>query len=102
MFIFLTASKFYKIREKLLPPNPKSLDFEVPELYSKANNGEEFLMYDSISKKLGGRLMVFTTQTLLRMLCDCEIILVDGTFKTCPNLFSQVYVIMGQHLDEGN
>ena len=101
MFFYIVASRFYKIREKLLPSNPKSLDFQAPQLYSTTNDGEEFLIYDSISKRLGGRLMIFSTQSLIQMLCECEIILIDGTFKTRPTLFSQVYVIMGQHLDEG-
>ena len=85
----------------MLPSNPTSLDFEVPELYSTTHSGEDFLIYDSTRKKLGGRLMIFSTKRLIKMLCSCEIILIDGTFKTRPTLFSQVYVIMGQHLDEG-
>ncbi len=84
-----------------MPPNPRSFDFEVPPLYTITHSGEEFLIYDSIHKKLGGRLMIFSTKLLLKTLCSCEVILIDGTFKTRPVLFSQVYVIMGQHLDEG-
>ncbi|CAF1360767.1 unnamed protein product [Adineta ricciae] len=94
------ASKFYKIRAKLLPPTPKSLDFEVPTFYSTTHQGENFLLYDATHKKLGGRLMIFSTRYLIQMLCSCEVILVDGKFKTRPTMFSQVYVIMGQHLDE--
>ncbi|CAF0848187.1 unnamed protein product [Didymodactylos carnosus] len=94
------ASKFYKIRAKMLPPNPKSPDFEVPKLYSTTNNNEDFLIYDSTHKKLGGRLMIFSTKALIEILCDCDTILIDGTFKTRPILFAQVYVIMGKHLGE--
>ncbi|CAF1354279.1 unnamed protein product [Rotaria magnacalcarata] len=79
------ASRFHKIRAKMIPPNPKSLDFEVPELYSTTHSGEEFLIYDSTHKKIGG---------------SCEVIFIDGTFKTRPMMFSQVYVIMGLHLAE--
>lgn len=87
---------------KMLPPNPKSLDFQVPNLYSTTNNDEVFLLYDSTHKKLGGRLMIFSTQELIKMLSHCEIILIDGTFKTRPIRFSQVYVIMGKYMGEGN
>ncbi|CAF4959937.1 unnamed protein product [Rotaria sp. Silwood1] len=67
----------------MLSTNPKSLDFEVPELYSTTHSGENFLIYDSTYKKT-----------------SCEVILIDGTFKTRPIMFSQVYVIIDQHLGE--
>ncbi|CAF3941000.1 unnamed protein product, partial [Rotaria sp. Silwood1] len=35
----------------MLPTNPKSLDFEVPDLYSTTYSGENFLIYDSTLKK---------------------------------------------------
>ncbi|CAF3027632.1 unnamed protein product [Rotaria sp. Silwood2] len=98
-FLF-SASRFHKIRAKMIPPNPKSLDFEVPELYSTTHSGDKFLIHDSTHKKLGGRLMIFSTQQLIKMLCSCEVIFIDGTFKTRPMMFSQVYVIMGLHLAE--
>ncbi|CAF4146188.1 unnamed protein product, partial [Didymodactylos carnosus] len=61
----------------MLPPNPKSPDFEVPKLYSTTNNNEDFLIYDSTHKKLGGRLMIFSTKALIEILCDCDTILID-------------------------
>ncbi|CAF2592455.1 unnamed protein product [Rotaria sp. Silwood2] len=94
------ASKFYKIRAKMVPSNPKSMNFKVPQLYSTTHDDDEFLIYDSIHKKIGGRLMIFSTEVLIKILCSCEIIFVDGTFKTRPIMFSQVYVIMGMHLAE--
>jgi hypothetical protein len=100
-FCLLLVSKFYKIRAKLMPPNPKSFNFKMPPLYTTTHSGKEFLIYDSTHKKLSGRLMIFSTKVLIKMLCSCETILVDGTFKTRPVLFFQVYVIIGQHLDEG-
>ncbi|CAF4412316.1 unnamed protein product [Rotaria sp. Silwood2] len=94
------ASRYYKIRAKLLPPNPKSLDFELPASYSTTHEGENFLLYDSTHKKLGGRLMILSSKYLIQMLCSCDVMLIDGTFKIRPSMFSQVDVIMGQHLDE--
>ncbi|CAM4888865.1 unnamed protein product [Rotaria socialis] len=93
-------SKFYKIRSKLLPPNPKSLDFEVPDSCAMTHDGENFLIYDSTREIFGGRLMIFSTKVFIEMLCECEVILIDGTFKTRPIMFAQVYVIMGKHLGE--
>jgi hypothetical protein len=85
----------------MVPPNSKSPDFDVPESYTRTNDGEEFLMYDATNAKLGGRLMIFSTKVLIEMLCASEVILIDGTFKTRPMMFSQVYVVMGKHLEEG-
>ena len=89
------------MRAKLVPPNPKSPDFDVPDSFTENNKGENFLIYDEIHAKLGGRLMIFSTKALIEMLCGCEVIMVDGTFKTRPMMFSQVYVNMGKYLQEG-
>ncbi|CAM2726672.1 unnamed protein product [Rotaria socialis] len=86
----------------MLPPNPKSLDFEVPDSCAMTHNGENFLIYDSTRKIFGGRLMIFSTKVFIEMLCECEVILIDGTFKTRPIMFAQVYVIMGKHLGEAD
>ncbi|CAF1278291.1 unnamed protein product [Adineta steineri] len=48
------ASRLYTIRAKLLSPNPKSLNLEVPVSYST-------------HKKLDGRLMIFSTRYLIQM-----------------------------------
>lgn len=85
----------------MVPPNPKSPDFDVPESYSRTHDGEEFLIYDAAHAKLGGRLMIFSTKVLIEMLCASEVILIDGTFKTRPMMFAQVYVVMGKHFEEG-
>lgn len=89
------------MRAKLVPPNPKSPDFDVPDSFTRTHKGETFLIYDEIHSKFGGRLMIFSTKALIEMLCSCEVILVDGTFKTRPIMFSQVYVVMGKYLEEG-
>jgi hypothetical protein len=62
----------------MMPPNPKLFDFEIPSSYTTTHNGENFLIYDSIHKKLGGILMIFSTKILIKMLCSCEVILIDG------------------------
>ena len=48
-FLFhLIASRFYKIRSSMVPPNPKSPDFEVSELYSRIHDCEDFLIYKGV------------------------------------------------------
>ena len=45
--------------------------------------------------------MIFSTKVLIEMLCATEVILIDGTFKTRPMMFAQVYVVIGKHLEDG-
>lgn len=89
------------MRAKQVPPVPKSPDFDIPESFRRNNKNEEFLAYDRFHAKLGGRLLIFTTKTLMEILCQSEQMMVDGTFKTRPIMFSQVYVIMGKYLGDG-
>lgn len=90
------------MRAKTMPPNPKSPDFEIPPSYSNTLKNDNFVVHDTIHSKIGGRLLVFSTKSLVEVLCGCETIFVDGTFKIRPTMFSQVYVIMGLYLDEGD
>jgi hypothetical protein len=41
----------------------------------------------------GKAFVMFTTSTNLRVLCDCDTVLMDGTFKSCPKFFQQIYGI---------
>lgn len=43
---------------------------------------------------------MFSTPKLLSALFSSDIILCDGTFKTRPLLFQQVYVLMGKYHGE--
>ena len=46
---------------------------------------------DDISE--GSRIIVFGTDDSLSRLCASDIVLMDGTFKVCPRVFYQLYVI---------
>jgi len=37
--------------------------------------------------------VVFVTRTNLETLCNAEIVLMDGTFKSCPKHFYHLYTI---------
>jgi hypothetical protein len=94
------ANTFYKKRARRHPVQPKTQDFDFPDLYSKNNRGEEFIIYDTNKERLDGWLLMFSTPKLLCALFDSDIILSDGTFKTRPLLFQQVYVLMGRYNGE--
>ena len=76
------------------PVQPESLDeLVIPSEYQMTAKGENFLLYDSGPNTQ--RMIIFGTQRNVEMLNASHIWLADGTFKTAPSLFSQVYTIHG-------
>ncbi|KAE9523275.1 hypothetical protein AGLY_016223 [Aphis glycines] len=88
-----------KVRRKNLPPNPKTLnDFgTLPDRYQKTLTGEHFLIYDSLDDDSvnEGRVVVFSTRRNLELLARSDCWFLDGTFKVCPTIFTQVFTILG-------
>jgi len=56
---------------------------------------EDFLMFCA-ETNTNNDMVVFATCTNLRTLAACDIVLMDGTFKSCPRFFMQLYTIFGQ------
>lgn len=74
-------------------PQPQNArEMEIPERYRQTIRGELFLQYDS---GLGdeNRILVFSTQRNLELLEHCDQWFADGTFKTVPQIFFQLYTI---------
>lgn len=107
-------------RAENTPANPKSLaDLdEISELYTKTVSGDNFLLYDSKAndKVPDGRVLVFYTKRNLEILRECNVWFADGNFeviiiffynkaiaeifffsfsKVLPNIFTQVFTILG-------
>ena len=77
------------------PVQPTSLDqLALPDEYQKTAKGEQFLLYDCGAAD-AERFLIFGTQTNLQMLQSSMCWLADGTLKTAPALFAQVYVVHG-------
>lgn len=55
----------------------------------KSNRDENFLLVNHYENNI----LVFSTITNLKFLSQVDTILVDGTFKSCPKLFTQFYFI---------
>ncbi|KAI6652396.1 hypothetical protein LOD99_7410 [Oopsacas minuta] len=68
-------------------------ELALPAVYHQTAKGEQFLLYDSGVDDVH-RFLIFATQHNLGMLQRSKICLADGTFKTAPPLFAQVYVGM--------
>ena len=83
-------------RSKCRPVLPVSrMELNLPEEFTQTRQGEPFLIANDGEED---RIMVFSTAAHLEVLCQSEIVLGDGTFKSSPQLFSQIYIIFGVHL----
>ena len=73
-------------------PQPIILeDLEIPKVYKITVKGDEFLLLDSGPEF--HRILIFGTHQNVEMLRGAQFWLDDGTFKTAPALFTQLYVI---------
>ena len=68
-------------------------DIVFPEEYKTTVKGDPFLLYDSGSDV--NRMIIYSTRDNLRCLARADHWYVDGTFKTVPLLFYQLYTIHG-------
>ncbi|CAM4847238.1 unnamed protein product, partial [Rotaria magnacalcarata] len=89
------ASDLQKLRRKALPPLPSDQRFVIPPAYQTTYGSEQFLIYDKRKSAYGGRLLIFASEEQLNVLFQSDVLFADGTFKVCPKLFEQLYVIIG-------
>jgi len=57
----------------------------------KTNRVELFLLINNSEKNI----IAFLTQTNLKYLTECAVLYIDGTFKSCPKPFYQLFIIHG-------
>ena len=91
-----------KLKRGALPKEPSTAaEIDLPEEYTKTgpNDGTPFLVYDNKDTP-NRRMLVFATDQGLRHLCRARQWFMDGTFKTCPRVFHQLYIIRVP-LDQG-
>ncbi|XP_022161380.1 uncharacterized protein LOC111027331 [Myzus persicae] len=74
------------------PSNPFTItDITIPDKYSQTIDGRTFLINDI--EPVESRILVFATKENLDLLSKSDHWFADGTFKSCPPLFTQVYTI---------
>jgi MULE transposase domain/FLYWCH zinc finger domain len=84
-----------RIRSSDLPTEPDSLGgLIIPEDLTKTLDGSEFLVRDSVIDE--DRILLFTTIVNVRYLEQSSFWIMDGTFKTVPTIFRQLYTIHGR------
>ena len=100
-----------RARRQNCPPNPRKLtEFnELPRRYRETLLGETFLLHDTGPPDAGsdvesgdedddenvGRVLVFATRRNIELLCNSTIWFLDGTFKSSPAIFCQIFTILG-------
>jgi hypothetical protein len=91
----LKAVKHHCTAAKVLPKLPKTQnDIALEGAWTETTAGESFLLNDD-TNELSQRILIFATDSNLRMLCDSNTVFGDGTFYSCPGLFYQLYTLHG-------
>lgn len=92
--VFFSESGLLKSRRKMYPPLPSDQNFLLPDFISRTVDSSRFLLSDQRDSRFGGRLLVFSSEIQMDLLLQADVLMADGTFRSCPRLFEQVYVIM--------
>lgn len=82
-----------KIRQGAVTVPQTVLDLCVLDQYKVTSEGKPFLLYDSGA--IENRILVFSTEDNLKALSKSNNWYVDGTFKTVPLIFNQLFMIHG-------
>ena len=81
----------YYQRHLLIPNLPTKREDTLPEgVYTKTMDGKDFLAFDTQPQN---RITEYATVDNLRLLCEATDVQCDGTFKTAPKLFHQLYTL---------
>lgn len=82
-----------RIQNRHRPINPLTLqELHIQPPYSRTLSGDQFVHFDSGSEDTNRFIMFYTTRNLER-LSHSRTILCDGTFKTVPSQFYQLYTV---------
>ena len=80
------------VRKLEIPPQPQNLEeINIPNFLQLTLNGNSFLVKDFVVGE--DRILLFTTQENIQYLSQAEYWMMDGTFKTVPTIFYQLYTI---------
>ena len=84
--------KYQRIKEEFPTATPQCLtDLVIPDRYKRTKRDEPFLLYGSGPSE--DRILFFSTQRDLGFLKNSKELFGDGTFKTAPLLFEQIYTL---------
>ena len=85
------------------PVNPKSLsELVLPPNYIKTMKEDCFLLWDSTFRNDLRRSLMFGSPENINILATADHVIIDGTFKTSPQLFHQMVTVHGIFRDIWN
>lgn len=80
----------YKNRRAHYPPIPADRTLLVlPPPMTQTQDGKQFLLH----AEPGNEFLLFATDANLRLLCEADIVSMDGTFDACPHLYGQLFTL---------
>ena len=88
-------STLYRYRSNALPPIPDEIDDvdfnQIPAVWSTTSRGTRFMRKHDINFGI----TLFCTNEQLDLLSETRFLVADGTFKTAPDPYRQVYTFHG-------
>lgn len=79
-------------RNRVLPSIPHDVeDLEIPIQFSRTVNNARFKYYQNNDWGI----LMFASAGNINALLTCNVLMVDGTFKTCPSPYAQFFTIHG-------
>ncbi|XP_034238652.1 uncharacterized protein LOC117643707 [Thrips palmi] len=84
-----------RVKRSSLPEDPKDIDdlVEIAEKYQRVDGQRWLLFFDRDAED---KMIVLATNRHLRYLAKAKYWIMDGTFKSAPSVFYQLYTIHGQ------
>jgi len=68
------------------------MEFEIPGIYTKTKNGRLFLIFDR--DQVENRILICCTEENTKLIGKSKQWFTDGTFKSSPFLFFQIYTYL--------
>jgi hypothetical protein len=80
-----------------VPKLPKTrAEIVLQEEWSHTRNGDNFVIPNTDATN---DILMFSTSKNLENLVQCKTVYIDGTFKTCPKLYTQLFTMHGLYID---
>jgi len=90
---YSVKSSLYRSRAKVIPKLPATQQaIHLQQQWTETLAGDRFLLCDDTAAS-GDRILIFSTNDNLRHLCAATEIFGDGTFYSCPGMFTQLYTL---------